>query len=123
MIDKQMLHDFRKDFQDAIKTLEQKYGLVIELGRINFTATSFEAKFDAKEGDSKEDINEKEFKQYCKMYGLSPEDYDRRFTYKGEDYIIVGIRPSKRKYPIACTRVSDGVTYSFTVGAIKDAIK
>ena len=42
--------------------------------------------------------NPKEFKMYCKSYGLDPEDYDRRFTYDGKDYIIIGIRPSKRKY-------------------------
>ena len=38
MIDKQTLENFRQDFQDAMKALEQKYGFVIELGRITYTA-------------------------------------------------------------------------------------
>ena len=122
MIDKQTLENFRKDFAETVKTLEQKYGFIIELGTIHYTATSLEAKMTAKEGDSKDDINEKEFKKYCRMYGLDAEDYDRRFTFKGKDYIVVGVRPSKRKYPICCLEVSSGQTYGFTVAAVKQGL-
>jgi len=123
MIDKQMLDDFRKDFQDAMQALEQKYGVVIELGRISYSATSFDAKLEVKEGESKEAVNESEFKMYCRMYDLEPTDYDRRFTYQGDDYIVVGIRPSKRKYPIACQQVQDGRTYGFPAALVKKLLK
>ena len=53
------------------------------------------------------------------MYGLDYDDYDRRFTYDGKDYIIIGIRPSKRKYPISCQQVQDGKTYAFTADMIR----
>ena len=122
MIDRQTLESFRQDFQDAMKDLEQKYGFVIELGRITYTATSFTGKLEVNEGESKDEVNEQEFKRYCRMFGLEESDYDRRFTFQGNDYIIVGIRPSKRKYPIACQQVQSGQTYGFTTECVKRAL-
>ena len=119
MIDKQLLADFRKDFEEKMKDLEQKYGLVIALGSIRYLPDRFEGKLECKEGESREDVNEQDFKKYCSSYGLSPEDFDRRFTYQGHDYIIVGVRPSKRKYPICCQRVDDGDTYGFTAELVR----
>ena len=119
MIDKQTLQNFRNDFAEAMKDLEQKYGLVIELGNIRYSSTSFEGKISCKEGESKDEVNAQDFYRYCTMYGLSRDDYDRRFTFQGEDYIVVGIRPSKRKYPICCTQVSTGQTYGFTAELVK----
>lgn len=119
MVDRQLLADFRKDFEETMKSLEQKYGLVISLGSIRYSPDSFEAKLECKEGESREDVNEQEFKKYCATYGLSPEDFDRRFAYQGDDYIVIGIRPSKRKYPICCQRVSSSVTYGFTADLVK----
>ena len=119
MIDRQTLENFRKDFEKAMEALEKQYGFVIDLNRITYTSTSFTGKLEVHEGESKDEINEQEFKKYCTLYGLSSEDYDRRFTYDNKDYIIVGIRPSKRKYPISCQQVQDGKSYAFTVDLIK----
>ena len=122
MIDRQTLDNFRKDFDKAMEALEQQYGFVIELGRITYTPTSFTGKLEVHEGESKDDVNEQEFKKYCHMYGLSYDDYDRRFTFQGNDYIVVGIRPSKRKYPICCQQVQNGTTYGFTAECVKRAL-
>lgn len=119
MIDKQTLENFRNDFKKAMETLEKQYGFVIELGRITYTATSFTGKLEVHEGESKDDVNEQDFKRYCSMYGLSANDYDRRFTFQGNNYIVVGIRPSKRKYPICCQQVENGTTYGFTAECVK----
>ena len=122
MIDKQTLTNFRQDFKKAMEALEKQYGFIIDLGSITYSATSFSGKLEVHEGDSRDDLNEQEFKMYCKSYGLDPEDYDRRFTYDGKDFIIIGIRPSKRKYPISCLQVQDGESYSFTASLIKQVL-
>ena len=119
MIDRQTLDNFRQDFEKAMETLEKQYGFIIDLGNITYSATSFYGKLEVHEGDSRDDLNEQGFKAHCKTYGLDPDDYDRRFTYGGKDYIIIGIRPSKRKYPISCQQVQDGKSYAFTVDLIK----
>lgn len=119
MIDRQTLDNFRQDFEKAMEALEKQYSFIIDLGNITYSATSFYGKLEVHEGDSRDDLNEQEFKAYCKTYGLDPEDYDRRFTYGGKDYIIIGIRPSKRKYPISCQQVQDGKSYTFTADMIR----
>ena len=127
MIDKEMLRNFRKDFAEAVKDLEQQYGLVIELGKITYDVDSFEGKITAKEGDSKEDINQAEWNKHCGTYGLRPEDFDKRITLTDrgvtQDYIITGIRPNKRKYPICLKRVSDGTNWGWTPGPVRDACR
>jgi hypothetical protein len=122
MIDRQTLENFRQDFNEAMKDLEQKYGFVIELGRITYTPTSFTGKLEVHEGESKDDVNEQEFKKYCYMFGLDEQDYDRRFTFQGKDYIVTGIRPSKRKYPICCQEVQSGTTCGFTSECVRKAL-
>lgn len=122
MIDKQIVKQFRDDFNKAMEALEKQYGFVIELGSITYTAMSFTGKLDVREGESRDDVNEQDFKRHCGMHGLSPEDYDRRFTFQGKDYIIVGIMPNKRKYPICCQQVEDGDTYRFTPDCVKRAL-
>ena len=122
MIDRQTLDNFRQDFKKAMETLEKQYGFIIDLGSITYSDTSFYGKLEVHEGDSRDDLNEQEFKAHCKMYGLDYDDYDRRFTYGGKDYIIIGIRPSKRKYPISCQQVQDGKSYAFTASLIKQVL-
>jgi len=123
MIDRTMLQNFRQDFADAVKGLEQKYGVIIELGSITYSSISFKGKLEVHEGASKDDVNAQEFKKYCRRYGLSEDDYDRRFTYKGEDYIIIGIKPSKRTYPIVCQHALNGQSYGFTPDTVKGCLK
>ena len=111
--------NFRQYFNKAMEVVEIQYGFIIDFGNITYSATSFSGKLEVHEGDSRDDLNEQEFKMYCKSYGLDYDDYDRRFTYDGKDYIIIGIRPSKRKYPISCQQVQDGKSYAFTADMIR----
>ena len=122
MIDKETLRNFRNDFAEAVKDLEQQYGIVITLGRITFDATSFSGKLEAKEGESKDQVNEDIFNKECKKYGLDPEDYDRRFTYQGKEYTITGIYSRSNKYPICCLCLTDNKTYRFTAKGVRQAI-
>ena len=125
MIDKPMLLNFRKDFAEAVKTLEAKYGIVIELGNIKFGYDHFEGKITAKEGNDKEDINQKDFNQYCRLYGLEPEDFDRRVTltdsHGTHDYIITGINPKNRRYPICLKRADNNSSWKWTAEAVRKA--
>ena len=66
MIDKQTLTNFRQDVNKAMEALEKQYGFIIDLGNITYSATSFYGKLEVHEGDSRDDLNEQEFKTYCK---------------------------------------------------------
>ena len=122
MIDTQKLKDFRADFAEAMKDLEQKYGLVISLGSIKYSPTEFEGKITCKEGESQDEVNAGEFRKYCKTYGLDPEDYDRIFEYKGKKYVIAGILPSKRKYPVLGKTFDTGEVFCFSAEFVRQLL-
>ena len=115
MINSTMLQNFRKDFVEAVKDLQAKYNINIELGTIHFGADEFSCKLVAKEveGGSKDDLMEKEFYKYCSNYNLTPSDFLAKFEYRGDVYQVVGIRTSKRKYPIVCKNLNNNLMYGF----------
>ena len=110
---------FRNDFKEAVKQLEEKYHIVIDLGRITYDESSFRGQLTAKDGGSKDEVLANDFNKHCRMFGLGPEDLNRRFNYKGEMYEIIGIKPSKRKYPILCRKIADDSTILFTTDVKK----
>ena len=122
MINRQTVRDFQKDVLEALKDVETKYGVVIDLPNLQFSAEAIYAKLVAKEGEDKADVNQQEWNQYCKYFGLDKEDFDRMFTWKTRKYVIVGVRPSKRKYPIACRCVENGETYNFPISIIQQCL-
>lgn len=118
-IDRQMLLQFRNDFQEAVKGLESKYGIVISLGRISYGYDEFSGKLEAKSGDNKDDVMKREFEKNCSHVGLDPEDYGQVFTQQGKDYKIIGIDLAKRKYPIIIKEVATGRTVRCTADYVK----
>jgi hypothetical protein len=52
MFTKPELKEFRVDFQDAVKGLEKKYNVKIELGSISFGETEFHTKLTATKTDA-----------------------------------------------------------------------
>lgn len=108
----QSIQQFRKDFADAVKALEEKYDVDISLGRITYDFNSFHGTLttNAKGADKAEWI------RYCGMYGFKPEDYGKTFDYKNRKYTITGIK-SGSKYPISAVR-DDGKDFNFSPDAI-----
>jgi hypothetical protein len=120
-IDRQMLEQFRKDFQEAVKGLESKYGMVISLGRITYGYDEFTGKLEVKSGADKDDVMKREFEKNCSYVGLDPEDYGQVFTQQGKDYKIIGLDLAKRKYPVIIQEVLTGKTVRCTVDYVKRA--
>ena len=111
-INREMLQQFRVDFKEAVKDLEKKYGLVLELGRISFGNDNFSGKLEARAGTDIIDANATEFNRYCSWYNLKPKDF--MSTVRGGDgrmYQITGLARNSRKYPIRVKDVITGKTY------------
>ena len=123
MINKAILKEFREDFNKAIKPLQEKYGFDIKLGKINYCDDSFDGKlqvFDKSKGESKE---ANEFEKYCHLYGLEKSDLGKTIVCNREEFIIVGLNPSKRKYCIQVVRLKDGKSFGLSLEATKDGLK
>jgi len=65
---------------------------------------------------------ESEFARYCSRYGLLPEDYGAEFTSGGYRFRLVGIKPSRPKYPLQCERVGDGKVYKWHASIVSQIV-
>lgn len=94
------LKAFRVDFQNAVKALENKYGVKIEMGSISYTENDFHTKVTVTNGRTNLEAEKAQFEknvQAFKLYGLSKDDYRRPFEVQGKLHFLVGFKPRARK--------------------------
>ena len=103
--DKTNLKDIRKDFDLAVKDFEKKYGVTVQMGNISFSDYQFTSKITVTSEEKCSEENErKEFSKYCRMYGLTEEDYGKTFRSGAKEYTIIGFELSRPKY---CVKAKD----------------
>ena len=121
MIRKEMLDNFRKDFEEAIRDLESKYDLKLELGGITYDELNqnFTATLKARDNRGGEQAT---FNRYCSWYGLTPEDYKRRFTDRRHVYEIVGFDTRSKKYPIIVRHIDKGTKTYYNLQYLKELL-
>jgi hypothetical protein len=116
MITRDQLKSFSKDFPSAVKSLEEKYGIKIQLGSISYSETEFHARINCTEvtpsGEKKVDIdNFNWLKQYLGFKGNIGDTYTDR---KGITYTVYDLDGKKPKFPVL-VKGSDGKNYKTTV--------
>lgn len=67
--------------------------------------------------------SEREFPHHCHRYGLLPSDQNREFDFEGTSYLLIGIRPGARKYPLIGKRIPDGKEFSFHLNVATQLIE
>ena len=106
------LKSFRKDFSEAMKSLEEKYQVTVSLGRITYDADVFSAKVTVTNGRDPEEVARSAFDSAVWKYehlGLYPGMYNRVFIgTDGKKYAIRGFRTQAKKWPIEMLCISDG---------------
>lgn len=110
-INQNTLRQFREDYQQTVKTLEEKYGVVIQTRGITYSDNEFHFTTEVVNGKNKDDVRKTQFEHYCQRYSLKKEDFMRNFEVRGVTYQIVGIQPNKRKHPIMIKDVKTGKEY------------
>jgi len=119
----------RKDLEAMLKEYGKKNGLQFTVGRITFDSNSLRTKLTCIEAKSKKDAEELEFKKNLMRFkykvncDLEPEDYGVEFNVRGEKYILIGIAPKSRQYPLLAKHPATGRTFKFTlqvIGKIKN---
>lgn len=72
---------------------------------------------------SKEEKAKAEWNMYCRMYGLTPEDFDAAVLLSGKFYRICGIKPNARTNNILIRNTISGKEYVTSPDTIKAALK
>ena len=104
--DTKNFNQFRADFSEAVKGLEEKYGVVISMGN-NITydkrAGIFTSKLEVVNGSSKEEVEKAKFESdvecFSSLYEVGKADYRKAFTLKGKTYYLIGFKTRARKTP------------------------
>ena len=104
IISKESLSDFRDDFNDAVKELEEKYDITIKIGQISYCASSF--KFNVNVENQKNDFEGKKA-TFLKNADIIRRKY--RYDFKIEhfmrtvrvdnkhQYVLVGLKTKSPK--------------------------
>jgi hypothetical protein len=113
MLTNKQFDSFRKETEQAMQQIAEKYGVNIHCGKIKYS----DIKFDLTITASKKEVNGKsveqiEFEKVATLYGFVPNDFGKSFTWKGNTYRIVGIKTRASKMPIIC-ECTDGKRYKF----------
>ena len=116
--DIEFLKNFRTEFKDAVKELEEKHGIVINLGNIRYSGSDFTCKLEVRldsVNPNQEYIDT--FKLWHKLYGLKEDMLNKSFRANGKTLKFVGLDSKKRSYPCICE--GNGKSYKLSVEQLK----
>jgi hypothetical protein len=114
----EFLKNFREDFKDAVKELEEKHGIVIHLGNISYKNSQFTSKLEVRlDSVSPNQKYIDTFKLLYKMYGLDEDMLGKTFNACGKTLKFVGLDSKKRNYPCICE--GNGKSYKLSVEQLK----
>lgn len=123
MITKETCRNFRNDFNNTIKELEEKYKISIELGKISYDDAKFTAKITANViGEEANEKEREEFEQYAKLYGFNPEDYGKEVVIQGKHFRFVGLNHRCPKNICKMAEISTGTGYKCPDTTMKNAL-
>ena len=115
---------FRKEFNELVKPLAEKFGAHIKLGTMSYGDQEFTARLtvsdtsNLKKGQSPKDKKlEEDYKKHCKIYDLKPEWLGQSFIAQGEEVTIVGLKTRASKRPVVCRGKNN--TYVFPADSIR----
>jgi len=121
---------FRRDFNKAMLSLEQKYDVAIELGALRYDPIDqfFRGKIEAYSdagphttqaaGISREQAK---FERECRAVGATPDMYGKRFTVQGSEFTLTGVKPRGKKYKFIGTGKRGG-RYKFTRNILQQLV-
>ena len=100
---------FRKEFNEAVKPLAEKFGAHIKMGTQTYNGNEFTARLTVtdtsslKEGQSPRDKKlEDDYKNHCQIFNLKPEWLGKSFSGQGKTLTIVGLKTRASKRPVVC---------------------
>lgn len=108
--DRTSLRILRRKIDEALEPLIKDCGLTsLKTGHIRYEGDGLSAKITLlAETASSDGTNrdEREFLRYASLFNLKPTDLHRKIVFAGKTYEIVGLRPSRRTYPVLCRNLN-----------------
>lgn len=122
-MDKQKAKLIRNAAETALAAVAEQFGVVITYKGGSFDPGQLTAKFEFAEVASDGVAQTREatdFKRYAKSFGLEPDLLGTSFSYSGDHYTIVGMKPRAPKFPVIAER-TDGKRFKFPADVVSRA--
>lgn len=123
--DRATCREFSMAVEDALQDVAKEFGVNVEMGNGSFQGTSYTLKVVASVIASDGSVLSPDataFKRMATMYGLREDDLGSIFQSRGEEYVVTGMRPRSRKYPVMVERVKDGKAFKFSAPVVATAL-
>ena len=117
--DSESLLAIRNDVTSALKTVEERYGVTFNIGRITYASDNLRAKLTGVltsavgTGNSMDAQLIIGLKEYGHRYGLTIKDAKKVFSSNGKQYVFMGVKPSSKKYPLIVKCIETGKMYKY----------
>ena len=123
-LDKSTVRYIKKRLDNVLKPLAEELGVVIEIGNCTYQKSNcrFQLKVSIVDSDGKAITEEIEsFRGNAQLFGFEPDDLGREFVFRKQQYVISGLNPKSRKYPVLA-RSDNGKDYKFTCRTVLEAL-
>lgn len=125
--DKTNLKEIRKDVNEALLEVAQKYGIQLKMGNIRFDANSFTGKLEAlapKADGTVETKFDKKQKMCAANLGLfAPKVVNKAIMIQGKKYVFVGYNSRAPKRPYQVKDVKTGKNFVLDADHVERAIE
>jgi hypothetical protein len=117
----------RKDIDEALAPVAEKYEVLLNIGNISYSDTEFRTKLEAAIPNglaktAREVKFVKAWKLHSKLYDLGDVSVGHIFIHLGEEFRIEGWNSKSYKYPVVVTKLSTNQRYKFDVRSVRGCI-
>lgn len=115
-IDKSAARQISEVTEAVLKRAAEELGLEVKVsgGKYDPTVGTFAPKVEFSLSGAKE----REFELMARSFGLKPEDYGATLTTRTGTYMLEGLNPRRRKYPVEAKDVVTGQMYKLPESAL-----
>jgi len=112
---KSELKEFRKDLENSLEEIKEKYNISIDFGAISYEKDNFSFRASAVRtiNESGEFVSPEQimFNKHCRLFKVKEEDYKKIFSFGGMTFELTGFKPKSPKYSVLAMDVRSKKTF------------
>ena len=117
------IEQVRSDIEAALRLVEHKHGLSFKVHKITYGKDQFRSRFECFITNPEAtplELEKIEFIRYAPSFGLTEADFHKTFESRPDGvFLLVGLMPRRRKYPILGVNINTGIEMCFTKHVLK----
>lgn len=124
-LDAQTIDALRSEISMALKTIENRYGIVIKTGSCRYSSSSAQIKIEVATVSSNGEVIDSEasmLRRNVIQLGLLPEHLERTIVIGGKTFKLAGYKKARYSKPFSLRCNEDGKTYVASDDQVRNAL-